>query len=60
VASDRFGSKLHPCSSGIILTSSPYNFQLIKGEEFSWENLVVLELGELCEELLRIDNEILV
>ena len=40
MASDRFGSESRPSSHGIILTSSPYPFQLIKGEESSWENLV--------------------
>ena len=35
---------------GIILTSSPYPLQLIKGEEFSWRKLalVSLELWSFC------------
>jgi hypothetical protein len=47
VASDRFGSDSHPLSHGIILTSSPYHFQLIKGEEVSRGKLVFLEVGVL-------------
>jgi hypothetical protein len=39
VASDRLGSESPPCSHGIILTSSPYPFHPIKGEDFSWGKL---------------------
>jgi hypothetical protein len=36
VASEWFGSYSLSLFSGIILTSSPYPLQLIKGEELSW------------------------
>ena len=39
VASEWFGSYSLSWFSGIILTSSPYPLQLIKGEELSWRKL---------------------
>ena len=48
VASKWFGSYSLSWFSGIILTSSPYPLQLIKGEELSWRKLVVFGLGLLA------------
>ena len=47
VASEWFGSYSLSWFSGIILTSSPYPLQLIKGEEFSWRNLSLVSFWAL-------------
>ena len=47
VASEWFGSYSLSWFSGIILTSSLYLLQLIKGEEFSWRKLVLVSFCEL-------------
>ena len=45
VASEWFGSYSLSWFSGIILSSSPYPLQLIKGEDFSWRKLALVSFG---------------
>ena len=55
VASEWFGSYSLSWFSGIILTSSPYPLQLIKGEELSWRTLAWAWLGWKVIEPLRLE-----